>query len=135
MMSWLTVFGALFGMFAVLLGAFGAHGLEGRVSAERLEAWTTAAYYLGWHATTLLALGLAARPFESRRAVRLLAFAAGWCLGLGTVLFSGSLFTLVLTDQGAWGAVTPIGGLLLVLGWALLALAAVLARLTDPKHG
>lgn len=133
MMSWLSAIGALFGMFSVLLGAFGAHGLEGRVTAERLEVWTTAAHYLGWHATALLALGLAARQFESRRGGRLLALAAGWCLGLGAVIFSGSLFTLVLTDHGAWGAVTPIGGLLMAMGWALLVPAIALHRSSKPQ--
>lgn len=134
-MSWLTVVGALFGMSAVLLGAFGAHGLEGRVSAERLEVWTTAAHYLGWHATTLLALGLAAGQFETQRGARLLALAAGWCLSLGALVFSGSLFTLVLSDQGVWGAATPIGGVLLALGWALIAVAAMLAKSTNSQRG
>jgi uncharacterized membrane protein YgdD (TMEM256/DUF423 family) len=133
-LSWLTVVGALFGMAAVLLGAFGAHGLGGRVSAERLEVWSTAAHYLGWHATTLLALGLAARQFDAQRRTRLLASAAGWCLGIGTLVFSGSLFTLVLTDQSAWGAVTPVGGLLLAFGWALIALSLVLAETAHSKR-
>jgi uncharacterized membrane protein YgdD (TMEM256/DUF423 family) len=133
-LSWLTVVGALFGMAAVLLGAFGAHGLEGRVSAERLEVWSTAAHYLGWHATTLLALGLAARQFDAQRRTRLLASAAAWCLGIGTLVFSGSLFTLVLTDQSAWGAVTPVGGLLLAFGWALIALSLVLAETAHSKR-
>ena len=118
-----VIIGALFGMLAVLLGAFGAHGLAAHVSAERIEVWATAAHYLGWHATTLLALGLGSARLRSHR----LALAAGWCLAAGSLIFSGSLFTLVLSDQAAWGAVTPIGGVLLALGWAQLAVAAVVA--------
>ena len=109
--------GALFGMLAVLLGAFGAHGLEAHVAAERLATWATASVYLALHALALLALGAlsAQRPRS-----RLLALSA-WCLIFGTLVFSGSLFILVLTDIPAWGAVTPFGGSLLILGWGLLA--------------
>jgi uncharacterized membrane protein YgdD (TMEM256/DUF423 family) len=115
----LAVAGALFGLVAVLLGAFGAHGLEGRVSAERIAVWTTGAHYLAWHAPALLALAaLAARAADSG-----LLRAAGLCLIAGGVIFSGSLFVLVLTDTGAWGMVTPIGGLALAAGWALAAAA------------
>jgi len=122
-MRTLTLLGALFGLAAVLLGAFGAHGLVDRVSPERLDVWHTAAHYLGWHATTLLVLGLGV---AGRLASRL-ALAGGVCLALGSLVFSGSLFVLVLSDVGAWGAVTPFGGVLLAVGWGLLALAAVRA--------
>ncbi|WP_295887390.1 DUF423 domain-containing protein [uncultured Thiohalocapsa sp.] len=122
----LVVIAALFGLIAVLFGAFGAHGLEGRVSAQRLAVWETGAHYLGWHATTLLAVALlrAHRP-------GLLLNVAAWTLAAGAGVFSGSLFLLVLTDTPAWGAVTPIGGLALAVGWGALALAAVLGRDTD----
>lgn len=112
--------GALFGLAAVLLGAFGAHGLEGRVDADRLAIWATASDYLGWHATALLLLGLTGARLAARR----LTLAAAWCLATGSGIFSGSLYILVLSGQGAWGAVTPIGGVLLALGWGLLAAAA-----------
>jgi len=116
-----TVVGALFGLFAVLLGAFGAHGLEARVDPDRLAIWATASHYLGWHATTLLVLGLAGAVLAARR----LALAAAWCLSAGSLIFSGSLYVLVLSDKPLWGAVTPVGGILLALGWGLLAAAAV----------
>jgi uncharacterized membrane protein YgdD (TMEM256/DUF423 family) len=119
-----VIVGALFGLLAVLFGAFGAHGLSTRVSPERLAIWHTAAHYLGWHATTLLALGLGSARIRSDRLAR----AAGGCLAAGSLIFSGSLFILVLSDQAAWGAVTPIGGVLLGLGWALLVIAAVVGR-------
>lgn len=119
----LLVIAALFGLIAVLFGAFGAHGLEGRVSAERLAVWETGAHYLGWHATTLLAVAL----LGAHRTGMLLAV-AGWALAAGAAVFSGSLFVLVLTDTPAWGAVTPFGGLALAMGWGALALAAVFGR-------
>jgi len=115
---------ALFGLAAVLLGAFGAHGLAGRVSPERLAIWDTAAHYLGWHATTLLAVAL----LEERMRGAWLQVAA-WAMVLGSLVFSGSLFALVLTDTPAWGAVTPFGGVALAVGWGALALGALLGRL------
>ena len=115
---------ALFGLTALLFGAFGAHGLAGRVSPERLAIWDTAAHYLGWHATTLLAVAL----LEVRMRGAWLQVAA-WAMVLGSVVFSGSLFALVLTDTPAWGAVTPFGGVVLAVGWGALALGALLGRL------
>ncbi|MGD2020103.1 MAG: DUF423 domain-containing protein [Thiohalocapsa sp.] len=126
----LLLVAALFGLIAVLFGAFGAHGLEGRVSAERLAVWETGAHYLGWHATTLLAVVLLG---AHRRG--LLLSVAGWALAAGAGVFSGSLFLLVLTDTPAWGAVTPFGGLALAAGWGALALAALRGSDTDQgKH-
>jgi uncharacterized membrane protein YgdD (TMEM256/DUF423 family) len=122
MIRLLAVAGALFGLLAVLLGAFGAHGLEGRVSAERIAVWTTGAHYLAWHAPALLALAALAALGAQAADSRLLR-AAGLCLIAGGVVFSGSLFVLVLTGTGAWGMVTPIGGMALAAGWALAAAA------------
>jgi uncharacterized membrane protein YgdD (TMEM256/DUF423 family) len=116
---WLTA-GAACGFVTVALGAFGAHGLRGLVSAERLANWATATDYLGLHALAILACGLwlLQRPDD-----RLVHRAAGAFL-IGILLFSGSLFVLVLTDQRAIGMITPIGGLLLLAGWTLLVAAA-----------
>lgn len=118
----LLAIGALFGALAVALGAFGAHGLEGRVVPDRLEIWETAAHYLGWHAAVLVALGLSG--LAVMRASRL-ALASAVLMVLGTLIFSGSLFVLVITDETRWGMVTPIGGLALVIAWLLLALSAL----------
>lgn len=126
MMRIFVTIGALFGLAAVLLGAFGAHGLAAQVSPERLAVWETAAHYLGWHATTLLALaalaggGSGGGRFAATGPRRLLAIAAG-CFVAGGLLFSGSLFLLVWTDTPALGAVTPLGGLAFAIGWALVA--------------
>lgn len=101
----------LLGALAVALGAFGAHGLEGRVSADALETWRTAATYHLVHSVALAAMagersGLAAR-----------------LLTIGVVIFSGSLYALVLSGQTWLGAVTPLGGLALIAGWSALAWA------------
>jgi uncharacterized membrane protein YgdD (TMEM256/DUF423 family) len=109
--------GALFGLLAVVLGAFGAHGLEAQVAPQLLVVWATASDYLALHALALLALGSLS---ERRPDSRLLA-ASAWCLILGTLIFSGSLYARVLTDVRAWGAVTPFGGALLIAGWSVLA--------------
>ncbi len=94
----------------VAAGAFGAHGLEGHVSADRLDTWHTGALYHLLHGVALLAL---ASLSPSAWVSRLL-------LG-GTLIFSGSLYLLVLTDTGWLGAITPVGGVLMIAGWALLA--------------
>ncbi len=116
---WLTV-GAVYGLVAVALGAFGAHGLRGRVADNLLVTWGTGADYLGLHALALLACGLLLIQVPGSRLIVI----AGWCLALGCLLFSGSLFALVLTGVRGLGAITPFGGVLLIAGWALLALGA-----------
>jgi uncharacterized membrane protein YgdD (TMEM256/DUF423 family) len=121
----LATSGALFGLIAVAFGAFGAHALEGRITADRAEVWTTAAHYLGWHGTSLLALAaLLWSDRLSARARRLFGL-AGSLLLVGTLIFSASLFVLVLTEVGAFGAITPIGGLLLIAGWGVLIAATL----------
>jgi uncharacterized membrane protein YgdD (TMEM256/DUF423 family) len=120
----LATSGALFGLGAVALGAFGAHALEGRITPERAEVWTTAAHYLGWHGTSLLLLAALLWSDRLSDAARRLLGIAGSLLLVGTLIFSGSLFLLVLTGIGAFGAITPIGGLLLLAGWGVLAAAA-----------
>jgi uncharacterized membrane protein YgdD (TMEM256/DUF423 family) len=116
---WLTV-GAVYGLLGVALGAFGAHGLRGRVAEQMLATWTTGADYLGMHALALLACGLLALHIPGSRLIG----AAGWCFAIGSVLFSGSLFAFVLSGVRGLGAITPFGGTLLIAGWGLLALGA-----------
>jgi len=116
---WLTL-GAVYGLLAVSLGAFGAHGLRGRVADELLVTWGTGADYLALHALALLACGLLTLHVPGSRLI----WAAAWCFALGSLVFSGSLFVLVLSGVRALGAVTPFGGVLLIAGWALLALGS-----------
>lgn len=114
--------GAILAGLAVALGAFGTHALETRVPSGRLATWETGVRYHLVHALALLALGLARSRWPARGIGR-----AGTLIALGTVVFSGSLYVLVLTDTPVLGAVTPLGGLLLIAGWALAAWAVLAA--------
>jgi uncharacterized membrane protein YgdD (TMEM256/DUF423 family) len=113
--------GAL-GFTAVAFGAFGAHGLRGRLSPAMLEVYRTGALYHLVHAVAALAVALAGERLRRGRLILAL-FAAG------IAVFAGSLYALAITGIGALGAVTPLGGLLLLAAWALVALeAAPLAK-------
>jgi uncharacterized membrane protein YgdD (TMEM256/DUF423 family) len=111
--------GAVLGFLGVAAGAFGAHAIRARVSPQRLDNWKTAADYQLWHALATVAAAIIAVRWESGAAA-----AAGWCFIAGVVLFSGSLYALALTDRRRLGAITPIGGVLFLAGWALLVVAA-----------
>jgi len=113
--------GALAAGLGVILGAFGAHGLEGRVSPDRLETFRTGVEYQMYHALALLLVGWAAAQGWGP-----LLHWAGYCFAGGIVVFSGTLYLLVLTDTGWLGAITPLGGVAFIVGWALLAWAALL---------
>lgn len=112
--------GSVSGFLSVALGAFAAHGLKARLSEYHLQVFRTGVEYQFFHAFALLAVGgLLARGVHPWLRASGMAFVAG------TVVFSGSLYLLALTKVSRWGAVTPIGGLGFLAGWALLA-AAVL---------
>jgi uncharacterized membrane protein YgdD (TMEM256/DUF423 family) len=112
----LGVAGAL-GFSAVAFGAFGAHGLRARLSPAMLEVYRTGALYHLVHAVAALAVALAADRLRRGRLILTL-------LSAGIVVFAGSLYALAITGIGALGAVTPLGGLLLLAAWALVALEA-----------
>jgi uncharacterized membrane protein YgdD (TMEM256/DUF423 family) len=116
--------GALLAALAVLCGAFGAHALKSRLTADMLTVWHTAVEYHFYHALGLLLVGLVAARLPGSAMVR---WAGGLMVG-GVVLFSGSLYALVLMDDRALGAVTPAGGVLLIAAWGLLAAGVVRAR-------
>jgi uncharacterized membrane protein YgdD (TMEM256/DUF423 family) len=116
---WLAL-GALNGFLAVALGAFAAHGLEGRLSERFLNTFQKAVDYQGMHAFALLAVGLL---LWLRPGFRLLNWAGRLFLA-GILLFSGSLYILALSGVTLWGMVTPFGGTAFLLGWLILALAA-----------
>ncbi|HVG93380.1 MAG TPA: DUF423 domain-containing protein [Planctomycetota bacterium] len=120
-----AVLGALSGAIVVLTGAFGAHGLRNTLDARALDVWEKAVHWQAAHAVALLLVAVAQQmerdsPLGRPRLLR----AAGWAFVAGTVLFSGSLYALALTDVKALGAVTPVGGLAFVVGWLALAAAA-----------
>ena len=111
--------GALNGASAVLLGAFGAHGLKKTLSLEMLQVYQTGVQYHFYHALGLLVLGvLAVHLGES-----VLLKWSGWAMFAGVVLFSGSLYVLSVSGIRVLGAITPFGGLLFVAAWILLAMA------------
>lgn len=105
---------ALIGVSAIVLGAFGAHGLEDRLSAEMMEVYQTGVLYHLIHAVALLGLVLAP-VWENRNTSRI---AACWVAGI--LIFSGSLYALAISGVGALGAITPIGGVAFIVGWSLV---------------
>ena len=107
--------GALLLLLGVAPGAFGAHGLRDRLSPEMLAIFETGARYQLVHGLGLLLVG--------QRHDRPGAAWGGWLLLAGTLVFSGSLYALALTGVRSWGAVTPIGGVCFLAGWATLARA------------
>ena len=116
---WFAI-GSVLGGLAVGLGAFGAHALKAKLSPEYLQVFETAVRYQMYHAVALLAVG-----FASTRIDNWVVKVSGFSFMLGTLLFSGSLYTLVLVDNAKWaGPITPIGGVFLLLGWIFLASAA-----------
>jgi uncharacterized membrane protein YgdD (TMEM256/DUF423 family) len=118
------VAGAALGFVGVSLGAFGAHALSGRLDERSLDLWRTGVLYQLLHAAPVTLLGLV----PGRRTGREL---AGWAFLAGVVVFSGSLYGLALGAPRWLGAVTPLGGVLLLSGWILLAVSAR----RDPPNG
>ena len=118
-MNWFVV-GAVSAAVGVALGAFGAHGLKSRVSAEMLAVFETGVRYQMYHALALLAVGWTATRWPGS-AVSV----SGWLFLSGIVLFSGSLYLMTFTGARWLGAITPIGGLAFILGWSMLAVAAL----------
>jgi uncharacterized membrane protein YgdD (TMEM256/DUF423 family) len=114
--------GALSGFIAVGTGAFGAHALKARLAPDLLAVFETASRYQMYHALALVAAGWVAARWPGA-----LAQWAGWLFVAGTIVFSGSLYTLALTGLRWLGAITPLGGLCFLAGWFCLALAAARA--------
>src|SRR5437762_7000234 len=112
--------GALAGFTGVTLGAFGAHLLRGRLSPEILAVFETGVRYQMYRALAIVATGLIMARLDGWWFA-----AAGWLFTAGIVLFSGSLYVLALTGVTAFGAITPLGGLAFLAGWACLVFASV----------
>jgi len=115
----LVLLAALNMMLAVAAGAFGAHGLKARVGADLVAVWNTGVLYHLVHGLGLLALALLLPRLASS-----LVGLAGWLMLAGIVLFSGSLYALVLTGTRMLGAITPLGGVAFIAAWAVVAWAA-----------
>lgn len=124
MQKFILLSAALLGTFSVIIGAFGAHALKDMLAASgRLETFETAVKYQFYHVLAMLAVGLLMYKIQDAK----LAY-AGISMLAGTVVFSGSLYILCFTGITKWGAVTPIGGVFMILGWALLAIVIANAK-------
>lgn len=116
------IIGATCGALGVALGAFGAHALRTRLSPERQQTFETGVRYQMVHALALLLTAVLAGQGLDAPFILL----AGWLFLIGILLFSGSLYLLVLSERHWLGAITPLGGLAFIAGWVCLALAATL---------
>ncbi|MFB6366337.1 DUF423 domain-containing protein [Paenibacillus elgii] len=111
--------GGICAFLSVALGAFGAHALKGKLTADMLANFQTGVQYQMMHSLGLIAIGLAASLLPASGHVR----RAGWSMFVGIVVFSGSLYVLSITGIKQLGAITPIGGVAFLFGWLSLVLA------------
>ncbi|MDD1422136.1 DUF423 domain-containing protein [Dolichospermum sp. ST_sed1] len=116
---------AIFGGLSVAGGAFGAHALREKISDRSLEIFDTGARYQMYHALALLLVAMLMSRLETPPTALVV---SGWLFIIGVVIFSGSLYALSLTGIKSLGAVTPLGGLALMLGWGALAVAAATTK-------
>ena len=123
----LLIAGALLMALATLLGAYGTHGLRNVLDERQFETFRTAVQYQFFHALGVLAVGLIADRIVARSIVF-----AGWLLVLGIALFSGSLYAILGGAPSIIGIVTPVGGLCLISGWLVIAIAIIRTRTTRP---
>ena len=110
-----------FGGISVILGAFASHALKDRLSERALAIWETGTKYQMYHALALIAIALLIARFPSSR----LFVVAGYAFISGILIFSGSLYALSLSGIKWLGAITPLGGVALIVGWGCLAVAAL----------
>lgn len=114
------IIGSISGALAVMIGAFGAHGLKEKLSEKMLANYMTGVEYHFYHTFAILAVGLIALHIQPK-----LLAASGWSFVIGIVLFSGSLYAMAPTGITKLGAITPIGGLAFIIGWVLLTIAVI----------
>ncbi|MEM9667621.1 MAG: DUF423 domain-containing protein [Pseudomonadota bacterium] len=117
---------ALFGFTCIVLGAFGAHGLELYLNEKELGWWETGTFYALSHAVAALALGLVSENKALHR--------GGWAMLFGVVVFSGTLYAMALGAPTWLGAITPIGGVSLLIGWALVFFASKDLKRQEPQQ-
>lgn len=111
---------AVLGGLSVAAGAFAAHALRGKISERSLEIFDTAARYQMYHALALLLIALLITRTASPQPMLV---ASGWLFIIGIGIFSGSLYALSVTGWNKLGAITPLGGVALIIGWGVLAVA------------
>ncbi|WP_307394974.1 DUF423 domain-containing protein [Bacillus horti] len=121
-MKLFVILGSINALLAVAFGAFGSHGLKGKLSADMLSIYETGVQYHMYHAIGLVLIGILAQW-----AVPSTLHWAGWLMFFGIIFFSGSLYILSITGVKILGAITPIGGVLFLISWVLVAIAAIKA--------
>ncbi|WP_284140169.1 MULTISPECIES: DUF423 domain-containing protein [unclassified Virgibacillus] len=119
-MKLFLLLGVVNGFLAVALGAFGAHGLEGKISEKALGTWEKAVNYQMFHTMALLVTGLLYAKFQSSSLI-----GAGWLFFVGVILFSGSLYIYSTSGIKLFAMITPFGGVAFLIGWVLLGYAVV----------
>lgn len=119
-MKLFLILGIINGFLAVALGAFGAHGLEGKLTEKAIGTWEKAVTYQMFHTMALLVTALLLAKFQSGGMLW-----AGWMFFIGIVLFSGSLYAYSTTGITAFALITPLGGVAFLAGWVLLGYAVV----------
>ncbi|MCH1626166.1 DUF423 domain-containing protein [Ferdinandcohnia quinoae] len=122
-MKLFLILGAINAFLAVALGAFGAHGLEGKITEKYLKVWQTGVQYQMFHAIGLFVIAFLVDKFPQSNQFS----AAGWSMFIGVILFSGSLYVLSTTGIKVLGAITPLGGVAFLIGWVLLIVGTVKA--------
>ncbi|RYG71793.1 DUF423 domain-containing protein [Lentibacillus lipolyticus] len=119
-MKLFLVLGAINGFLAVALGAFGAHGLEGKISEKALGTWEKAVNYQMFHTMALIAVGLLLAKIQSGSLMW-----GGWMFFIGIILFSGTLYIYSVSGIKTFAMITPIGGVAFLIGWVLLGYAGM----------
>lgn len=115
------ILGALNALLSIALGAFGAHGLEGKLSERMMEVYRKAVQYHMMHSLGLIFVALLTERLAGTSLIQW----AGWIMLAGIIIFSGSLYVLAMTGISALGAITPLGGIAFLISWFLIILAAV----------
>ena len=115
--------GSIGAALAVALGAFGAHGLEGKLAERMMKNFQTGVQYQMYHSLGLVLIGLIAWKLQGSSLI----YAAAWSLLIGIILFSGSLYVLSLTGMTKLGMITPFGGVAFIVGWILLVISVMRA--------
>lgn len=122
MLKLFIVLGAVNAFLCVVLGAFGAHGLKKKLSAEMMDIFQTGVQYHMYHALGLILIGILAQWMAPSTLNW-----AGWSMLVGIFLFSGSLYVLSISGIKWLGAITPLGGLAFLIGWLMIVIAAIRA--------
>jgi uncharacterized membrane protein YgdD (TMEM256/DUF423 family) len=120
-MKFFLVIGCVFAFLSIAIGAFGAHGLEGKISERSLQIYKTGVQYQMFQTAGIFLVALLLDKYGS---ISTLTW-AGWLMVIGVLLFSGSLYVLSVTDIKIIGAITPIGGVLFLVSWILVAISVL----------